>query len=337
MRKKRVLVLTHVDLVPPEDIAGKPDDEVFEYKTDYDVVTGLRDLGHEVQPLGLYDDLTPLRQAIQNFIPHIVFNLLEEFRGETMLEQNVVSYLELVQVPYTGCNPRGLIIARDKALSKKILHYHRIRVPRFAVVPAGRKLRHKPARLDYPLIVKSQVEEASFGIAEASLVNNDEKLAERIEFMHANVGTSLILEQYVDGRELYVGVMGNSRLQVLPVWELEMRGLRSDAPRIATRRVKWNLKFQERRGIEIGPARDLPPEVERLLVKTTKRLYRLLQLSGYARVDFRLDAEGRPYFLEANPNPDIGYGDEFAEAAEAAGIDYEPLLDRLLAIGLRKR
>jgi D-alanine-D-alanine ligase len=337
MRKKRVLVLTHVDLVPPEDIAGKPDDEVFEYKTDYDVVTGLRDLGHEVQPLGLYDDLTPLRQAIQNFKPHIVFNLLEEFRGETMLEQNVVSYLELVQVPYTGCNPRGLIIARDKALSKKILHYHRIRVPRFAVVPAGRKLRHKPARLDYPLIVKSQVEEASFGIAEASLVNNDEKLAERIEFMHASVGTSLILEQYVDGRELYVGVMGNSRLQVLPVWELEMRGLRSNAPRIATRRVKWNLKFQERRGIEIGPARDLPPEVERLLVKTTKRLYRLLQLSGYARVDFRLDAEGRPYFLEANPNPDIGYGDEFAEAAEAAGIDYEPLLDRLLAIGLRKR
>jgi D-alanine-D-alanine ligase len=337
MRKKRVLVLMHVDLVPPDDIAGKPDAEVFEYKTEYDVMTGLRDLGHEVQPLGLYDDLTPLRQAIQNFKPHIVFNLLEEFRGETMLDQNVVSYLELVQVPYTGCNPRGLIIARDKALSKKILHYHRIRVPRFAVVPAGRKLRRKPARLEYPLIVKSQVEQASLGIAEASLVNNDEKLAERIEFMYANVGTSLILEQYVDGRELYVGIMGNSRLQVLPVWELEMRRLRSDAPRIATRRVKWNLKFQERRGVEIGPARNLPPDVERLLVKTTKRLYRLLQLSGYARADFRLDAEGRPYFLEANPNADIGYGEEFAEAAEAAGIDYEPLLDRILAIGLRKR
>ena len=337
MRKRRVLVLMHIDLVPPDDIAGKPDAEVFEYKTEYDVVTGLRHLGHEVQPLGLYDDLTPLRQAIQNFKPNIVFNLLEEFRGETMLDQNVVSYLELVKVPYTGCNPRGLMIARDKALSKKILHYHRIRIPHFAVVPAGRKLRRKPARLDYPLIVKSQVEQASFGIAEASLVNNDEKLAERIEFMHANVGTSLILEQYVDGRELYVGVMGNTRLQVLPVWELEMRGLRSDAPKIATRQVKWNPKFQERRGIEIGPARDLPPEVERLLVKTTKRLYRLLQLSGYARVDFRLDDKGRPYFLEANPNADIGYGAEFAEAAKAAGIDYEPLLDRILAIGLRKR
>jgi D-alanine-D-alanine ligase len=178
-----------------------------------------------------------------------------------MLDQNVVSYLELVQLPYTGCNPRGLIIARDKALSKKILHYHRIRILRFAVVPAGRKLRRKPARLEYPLIVKSQVEQASFGIAEASVVNSDEKLAERIEFMHANVGTSLILEQYVDGRELYVGVMGNARLQVLPVWELEIRRLRSGAPRIATRRVKWNLKFQERRGVKIGPARDLPPNV----------------------------------------------------------------------------
>jgi D-alanine-D-alanine ligase len=337
MRKKRVLVLMHIDLVPPDDIAGKPDEEVLEYKTEYDVITGLRELGHEVQKLGLYDDLTPLRQAIQDFKPHIVFNLLDEFRGEAMLDQNVVSYLELVQVPYTGCNPRGLMLARDKALSKQILHYHRIRVPRFAVVPAGRKLKRKPARLDYPLIVKSQIEEASFGIAEASIVYNDEKLAERIEFMHARVGTDLILEQYIDGRELYVGVMGNKRLQVLPVWELEIKRLRPDAPKIATRRVKWNLKYQKRRGVKIGPARNLSPELERLLMKTTKRIYRLLQLSGYARIDFRLDAEERPYFLEANPNADIAYGDEFAEAAEAAGIEYEPLLNRLLAIGLGRR
>jgi D-alanine-D-alanine ligase len=337
LRKKRVLVLMHADLVPPDDMTGKPDAEFVEYKTEFDVVTGLRELGHEVQPLGLIDDLTPLRRAIRNFTPHIVFNLLEEFRGEPMLDQNVVSYLELVQVPYTGCNSRGLMLARDKALSKKILHYHRIRVPRFAVVPAGRKLKRKPAQLEYPLIVKSQVEEASLGIAEASVVNSDEKLAERVEFMHANVGSSLIIEQYVDGRELYVGVLGNERLQALPVWELEMGQLRPDAPKIATRRVKWDPKFQKRRGIEIGRARNLSPELERLIVKTTKRLYRVLQLSGYARVDFRLDAEDRLYFLEANPNPEIGYGDEFAEAAEAVGIDYGPLLERILAIGLRKR
>jgi len=181
------------------------------------------------------------------------------------------------------------------------------------------------------------MEEASLGIAEASIVNSDEKLAERVDFMHAQVGTPLILEQYVEGRELYVGVMGNARLQTLPVWELEIRNRRADAPMIATRRAKWDLKFQELRGVAIGRAKDLPPELERLLVKTTKRLYRLLQLSGYARVDFRLDVQGRPYFLEANPNPDIGYGEEFAEAAEAAGIEYGPLLDSILAIGLRKR
>lgn len=337
MRKKRVLVLLHADLVPPDDIAGKPDEEVIEYKTEYDVVTGLREQGHEVKPLGLYDDLAPLRNAVAEFKPHIVFNLLEEFHGEPMLDQNVVSYLELVRIPYTGCNPRGLMLARDKALSKKILHYHRIRVPRFAVVPAGRKLTRKPARLDYPLIVKSQVEEASIGIAEASIVYSDEKLAERVAFMHAQVGTNLILEQYVDGRELYVGVLGNARLQTLPVWELEIRNRRADAPMIATRKAKWNRKFQALRGVEIGPAKDLPPELERLIVKTTKRLYRLLQLSGYARVDFRLDPEGQIYFLEANPNPDIGYGEEFAEAAEAAGLDYGPLLDRIIAIGLQKR
>ena len=303
MRKKRVLVLTHIDLVPPDDIAGKPDAEVFEYKTEYEVISGLRELGHEVQPLGLYDDLSPLRQAIQDFKPHIVFNLLDEFRGEAMLDQNVVSFLELVQVPYTGCNPRGLMLARDKALSKKILHYHRIRVPRFAVVPAGRKLKRKPARLEYPLIVKSQIEEASFGIAEASLVNNDEKLAERIEFMHAKVGTSLILEQYVDGRELYVGVMGNTRLQVLPVWELEIQAVALRSPKIATRRVKWNVKFQKRRGVKIGPARNLPPEGGETPSENDQARLSAVAAQRLRARGFPPRYRGRPTFSRPTPMP----------------------------------
>ncbi|MDD9932331.1 MAG: ATP-grasp domain-containing protein [Myxococcales bacterium] len=339
MRKRRVLVLMHADLIPPEDpaeIEKLSEAEFLEVKTEYDVVTGLGELGHEVRPLGLIDDLTPLRRAIADFQPHIVFNLLEEFRGEPMLDQNVVSFLELVQVPYTGCNPRGLMIARDKALSKKILHYHRIPCPRFHVVPKGRKLKRKPAQLEYPLIVKSQVEEASAGISEASVVSSDDKLAERVAFMHDKVGTSAIVEQYIDGRELYMGVLGDRRLQVLPVWELQIKNLRSDAPKIATRSVKWDPKYQKRRGVKIGPAEDLPQEVVRRLVHVTKRLYRVLGLSGYARVDFRLDKDNRPYFLEANPNPDIGYGEEFAEAAEAAGIEYEPLLNRILSLGLRR-
>lgn len=326
----------HESLVPPEDTSSLSPMEYLEIKTEHNVLTALRELGHDVRPLGLYDDLTPLRRAIADFSPHIVFNLLEEFRGEPMLDQNVVSLLELIGIPYTGCNSRGMMIARDKALSKKILHYHRIPVPRFAVFPKGRKVR-RPSQLQFPVIVKSQVEEASAGISEASVVYNDDKLRERVEFVHKKVGTPAIAEQYIDGRELYVGALGDSRIQVLPVWELHLDQLRPDAPRIATRSAKWDLKFQERRQVLIGPAEKLSEEVERQLVRYTKRLYRALMLTGYARIDFRLSPDNRPYFLEANPNPDIGQETEFAEAALEAGLEYPALMQRVLNIGLRRR
>jgi len=337
LRKHRILVLMHTDLIPPDDIKGLSEQQFLELKTEYDVLQGLATLNHEARPLGLVDDLAPLRSAITEFKPHIVFNLLEEFHGSVLLDQNVVSYLELVQVPYTGCNPRGLMIARDKALSKKILHYHRIPVPRFQVVPKGRTLKRKPAALEYPLIVKSLYEEASLGIAEASVVTNDEKLVERVAFMHEKIGTDAILEQFIDGRELYVGVLGNHRLRVLPALELNIGNLRADAPRIATRRVKWNAAYQARREVTLEPAKDLPPEVVRSLLQITKRAYRLLGLSGYARMDFRLGADNRPYFLEANPNPDIAHDAEFAEAAALDGLDYPALLDRVLRVGLAPR
>jgi len=334
MRKRRILVLMHTDLIPPADVKGLSEQEFVELKTEYDVLQGLATLGHEARPLGLIDDLAPLRSAITEFKPHVVFNLLEEFHGSVLLDQNVVSYLELVQIPYTGCNPRGLMIARDKALSKKILHYHRIPVPRFAVVPKGRKLKRKPAALDYPLIVKSQFEEASLGISEASVVYSDDKLVERVAFMHDKIGTDAIIEQYIDGRELYVGVLGNQRLHVLPPLELNIGKLRPDAPRIATRSVKWDLAYQARRDVSLAPAHDLADDVERRLLQVARRAYRILGLSGYARMDFRLGADNHPYFLEANPNPDIVRGGELAEAARVDGLEYPALLDRVLRIGL---
>jgi D-alanine-D-alanine ligase len=337
LRKHRILVLMHTDLIPPEDVKKLSEQEFLELKTEYDVLQGLRKLGHEARPLGLVDDLAPLRSAITEFKPHIVFNLLEEFHGSVLLDQNVVSYLELVQASYTGCNPRGLMIARDKALSKKILHYHRIPVPRFQVVPKGRTLKRKPAALEYPLIVKSLYEEASLGIAEASVVTNDEKLVERVAFMHDKIGSDAILEQYIDGRELYVAVLGNHRLRVLPALEWTIGQLRPDAPRIATRRAKWDPAYQQRRDVRLEPAEGLLPEVVRTLLQVTKRAYRLLGLSGYARMDFRLGADNRPYFLEANPNPDIAREAELAEAAELDGLDYPALLDRVLRVGLAPR
>lgn len=264
----------------------------------------------------------------------MVFNLLEEFHGESVYDHHVVSYLELKRQAYTGCNPRGLVLARDKALSKKILHYHRIRVPGFAVAPRGRRF-HRPARLSFPLIVKSLVEEGSRGIAEASIVHNDEKLAARIDFVHDSIGTDAIVEQFIEGREIYSSILGNHQLRVFPPWELIIKNPRPDAPLIATEQAKWNLEYQERRGVTVESAR-VSDEVREHIAHTTKRIYRALGMNGYGRIDFRLDPHGHLYFLEANPNPDIAHDAEFACATTEGGMEYEPAIQKILSLGRRQ-
>ena len=244
MKKLRILVLMHESLVPPDSIEGLTDKEINPFKTEYDVVVTLKEMGHEVQPLGVASDLGVLRRSILAFKPHITFNLLEEFHGVAVYDQHVVSYLELMKETYTGCNPRGLMLAHDKALSKQILAYHRIPVPDFAVFPMGRKVR-RPRKLTFPLLVKSLTEEGSVGIAQASLVHDDGQLAERTEFVHRQLRTDAIAEQFIEGRELYVGVLGNERLQTLPVWELVFTKMPDDVPFIATSKVKWDLEYQK--------------------------------------------------------------------------------------------
>jgi D-alanine-D-alanine ligase len=331
----RVLVLLDRDLVPPDSIKGLSEAEIEPFRTEYDVVSTLRTAGHEVRPLGVADELRPIREAVEEWKPDVVYNLLEEFQGEVTYDQNVASYLELLRVPYTGCNPRGLIFARGKDLSKKLLHYHRIPSPAFAVFPIARKVR-RPKRLGFPLIVKSLTEDSSFGIAQASVVQNDEKLEERVRFIHESVGTAAIVEQFIEGREIYVGVLGNERLRVLPVWELQFKEMAEGALNIATQRVKLDPKYQKRRGIVIGPAKDLSPELRARIVRYTKRICRTLEIDGYCRIDFRLTENGTPYFLEANPNPQIAKEDEFAEAAKHDGIGYRKLLNRILALGIAR-
>ena len=337
MKKKprplRVLALMDETMVPPDDVSGV-DVGTAPWKTEFDVVTTLYDLGHEIHSLGVSTDLGPIRDAIDDIEPHIVFNLLEDFHDVPIYDQNVVSYLELLRQPYTGCNPRGLILARDKAISKKLLHYHRIRVPEFMVVRRGRRPR-RPARLTFPAIVKSLVSEGSAGITHASVVDTDEKLAERVATVHENLGTDAIVEQYIDGRELYVGVLGNERLLVLPVWELRFTKLPDEAPRIATEKVKWDRTYQKKAGIRTGLARDLTDAQVSEIQRLCKRIYRALEMTGYARIDLRLAPDGRIYVLEANPNPQLAYGEDFAESAERAGIPYDDLMQRILRLGLQ--
>jgi len=334
MKKLRVLILCHPQLVPPPPSPGLTEKDLADCKTEYDVATTLMDNGHDVRVLGVQFELQPIRDAIEDYKPDIVFNLLDEFHGETLYCQNVVGFLELLRVPFTGCNLRGMVLAQGKDLSKKLLKYHRIPVPDFAVFPIGRKVK-RPPRLAYPLIVKSLIEDASLGISQASVVDSDERLAERVAFIHDRLGTAAIAEEYIEGREIYVGVYGAERLRVLPVWELEFGNLPPGALPIATERVKHNIDYQERRGVIQGPA-EIPDALQLRIRDLVKRICRVLELDGYARIDFRLSTDGVPYFIEANPNPEIAKHDEFAQAARYDGLDYSDLLNRILALGIRR-
>jgi D-alanine-D-alanine ligase len=328
-----VLALVHRHLIPPATVEAGADITAAPWRTEYDVVSTLTAMGHDVQALGVHDDLGDIRRMAAEWKPHVAFNLLEGFDDVTIFDQNVVSHLELLKLPYTGCNPRGLLLARDKSLSKKLLAYHRIAVPEFDVCRIGRPIR-RPKRLTFPLIVKSLTQEASIGISQASVVDSDEKLKERVAFIHESIGTAAIVEQYVEGRELYVGIVGNQALQALPVWELFFTNMPPEAKRIATDRVKWSVKYQKKYGIDSGPA-DLPDAQRDGIQHLCKRAYRALELSGYARIDLRLDEAGNAWVLEANPNPQIARGEDFAASAEKVGITYEAMLQRILNLGMR--
>ena len=332
VKKLRVLVLVHETLVPPERIDHLTDQEADEFRTEYDVITTLRRLGHDVRPLGIGDSLADLRVQITEWKPHLCFNLLEEFGGITLYDQHVVAYLELMRQPYTGCNPRGMMVSRDKVLSKQVLSYHRIPTPQFALFRRGRRPRI-PGRLRYPLFVKSATEDASLGIAQASVVEDEPRLRERIEFVHEQTHSDALVEEFVDGREIYLGVVGNERLTLLPPWEMSFGSLGETALAIATRKVKWDRAYQKHHGIDTGPAKGLPQGVAEVLGRMARRIYRALHMSGYARMDFRLRPDGSLFVLEANANPNLARQEDLGRAADHAGIAYSRLLERILSLG----
>lgn len=332
MKRLRVLVLMHPDLVPPDSLKGFSEQEIYVWKTEYDVVTTLRAAGHDVRPLGVQHELKPIRDAIEEWKPDVVFNLLEEFHGETAYDQNVASYLELMRIPYTGCNPRGMMLSRDKVLSKQILSYHRIPTPQFAVFRRGAAIRI-PARLRYPLFVKSATEDASLGISQASVVEDAARLAERIAFIHEHTMTDALVEEYIEGRELYVGVLGNERIRTLTPWEFIFGELKAGRAAIATRKAKWDRAYQARHGITSDKAVNLPPGLPERLDRFARRVYRALHMTGYARIDFRVRADGTPFVLEANANPNLEQAEDFADAALHDGIPYPELLKRIVSLG----
>lgn len=337
MKKLRVLLLVHDLLLPPPDADELDWEETYPYQMELDVQTAVRELGHECETLGVSnEDLDVIRRRAEAFKPHVAFNILTDFHDITAYEAHVVSYLELLQLPYTGCNPRGITLGNDKALCKQILIWHGIQCPAFVSFAPGTKKPRLPKAVDYPVIVKSAIEHGSTGLSQASVVNNDRQLEKRVAYMFDKVGGEVIVEEFVEGREFTCSIVGNgNRLLVLPVWEVWFTKLAKHKHAICTERLKWNVDYAQSIGIRTGPARRLSDQQHKQIQNIARSTYKALGISGYARVDMRMDNDGNVYVIEANVNPDLAAIEDFAEAAEEHGMDYNALIQMIVDVGVK--
>lgn len=305
-----------------------------DWKTEAHVLAALGALGHATEHLVIFDDLDLLRQKLLSFAPDLIFNLADQFKNNRAFDQNIVSFLELQGLPFTGCGSTGLTLCKHKGISKKILGYHRIRVPEFVMIARGRRIA-RPRQLQFPIVVKPLKEEASLGIAQASFVQTDDQFKERVQFIHDKYDSDVIAEEYIEGRELYVSLLGNHRLQVFPIRELVFTEVPPDEPKLATYKAKWDEEYRQRWGLQNRFAEGLDPAVAAQIERTCRRIYHLLAIDGYARLDLRLTPNNEVYFIEANPNPILAEDEDFAQSALKAGLPYPQLIDRIARLGLK--
>ncbi len=317
--------------MPPDGISYEKPEE--HNATEYRVVTALKDLGHNVRCLGVGNQLEPIIADLTDNRPDLVFNLTEQYRDQRRLDKNIAGLLELLDIPFTGSGSAGLMLCRHKGLCKQLLSSRRIHVPEFAVFPPDRRPRPS-RRLRYPLVVKPVYEDGSDGISNASLVKNETELIDRVRMMHEHFDQSAIAEEYIQGRELYVGVLGNRRLRVLPPRELEF-GADEGGPVIATYQVKWNKPYQKRWKVRFRNA-ELPESILTSVERICKKAYRLLQVRDYGRIDLRLTDDNKLVIFEVNPNPGLDTDDEIARAAEHAGMSYTKLIDRIVKLAISR-
>ena len=327
-----VTVIVDAGTILPEDAEFVASPQT---STEGHVIGALRNLGHEVRIIGVEDDLAGLVAALTQHPPDIVFNLAEQFRDNRRLDKNLPALLEMMAIPFTGSGPTGLMLCRDKGLCKQLLNFHKIRVPDFAVLAPNRPMR-VPKRLAYPVIVKPVYEDGSEGIAMASVVRSEQELADRVRFVHERYRQPAIAEQYIEGRELYVAVLGDKRLRVFPPREIRFGGIDQGGPVIATSRVKWDTQYREKWRIEYDFAEVTDAQFASIQ-RICKRVFRLLRLNDYGRIDLRLAADDKIFILEANPNPDLAYGEDFAEAVEKGGLEYDALIRRILGLAMRRQ
>jgi D-alanine-D-alanine ligase len=335
--KKKLKVLVLFDGASPTKIDQDFSKEMKteDWKTEANVMSALGQLGYTAEHLAIYDDLDLLLQKLESFAPDVLFNLVEQFKNNSGFDQNIVSLLEMQGIPFTGCCATGLLLCKDKGISKKILGYHHIHVPKFVVIPRGQRIARLKAP-KFPLLVKPVKDEASYGISQASFVESDEQFRERVAYIHENFG-DVIAEEYIAGRELYGSVIGNNRLHVFPVRELLFREVPPNEPRIATFKAKWDEEYRKRWGLENQFAAELDPALIAHIEDVCKRIYRMLTIDGYARIDLRLAPDNTVYFIEANPNPILAEDEDFAQSAAKAGLPYPQLIDRIIRLGMNRQ
>jgi D-alanine-D-alanine ligase len=332
-KKLKVLALFDAATATTIDQDFSAELKTEDWKTEANVLAALEKLGHTTEHLAIFDDLDLVRQKPQSFEPDIIFNLADQFKNNRAFDQNIVSFLEMHGLPFTGCGSTGLTLCKHKGISKKILGYHRIRVPDFVTIARGKRVA-RPKRLKFPILVKPLKEEASYGISQASFVETDEQFKERVQFIHEKYDHDVIAEEYIAGRELYVSVLGNQRLEAFPIRELVFKEVPPDEPKIATYKAKWDEEYRKRWGLQNQFAEGLDPAIAWNIQQTCKRIYRLLTIDGYARLDLRLTPNNEVYFIEANPNPILAEDEDFAQSALKANLPYPELIDRIVRLGL---
>jgi D-alanine-D-alanine ligase len=334
MKKARILVLFDTDGEPPAQQDYKKQLESAD-EAEYDVARALIGLGHDVRLLGFKSDLNQLVAGLRAEPVDLVFNLTERFRNLSALDYSIVGILEMLNMPYTGAAAEGLILARDKALTKMVMAYHGLRIPHFMVCERGAAVQ-RPSDIRFPLIVKPLDEDASVGIAQSSVVRDDQALAERVQFIHDRISTDAIVEEFIAGREVYVGVVGNNQPRALPPIEMVFSDKTDEQARIATFKVKWSSKHRESRGIENRIATDLGKELTERLSDVAVRAYKAAGLRDYGRIDVRLAHDDEIYIVEANPNPYLADGEDLAWAAEEGGHPYPQFIEKIAEMALTR-
>lgn len=312
-----------------EDFKSEVQAEVDE--PEYEVAEALMAYDHEVLLVGVHDDLHHMFERLAEFKPSLVFNCTEGFHERSRLDYIFPAVLEAGGYHYTGSPPIALLTTRNKAMSKKVLAWHGLKVPRFVTYRRTEEVADAPD-LVFPLIVKPLQEDASEGIAQASVVQDLDGLTQRVHFIHESFHQPAIAEEFVEGRELYVSVMGNGTdLQILPIIEMvfDKEKTRTEE-RIATKAAKWDVTYRERKGIKNVFARPLSQTALERIEETCRTAFRALWLRDYARVDVRLTPDDEAYVVEINANPFISFGHDTANAAEKAGMDYYGFIDRIV-------